>query len=1105
MTSMHLAEVNSGSNRFLALASLDQAALDALPEAVYLCAPDGRVVRFNQKAVELWGRAPNSGDPEERFCGSLRLYRTDGSLLPHDQCPVAAALQTGESFNNQEVMLEQPSGRRLTVLANIAALKDKDGRVKGAINCFKDITDRKHAEAALRESERRFREVIDALPAAIYTTDAEGRITHFNPAAVAFAGRAPELGTDQWCVTWKLFHPDGTPMPHDQCPMAVALKEGRAVRGAEAIAERPDGTRVWFTPYPSPLCDDSGRIAGAVNMLVDITERKRVEARIQADADALIRLNELSARLWSMRSQRDGLDEMLAATMEMLGADFGNVQLLDETRSALTIEAQRGFSQDFLDFFREVSADRASTCGRALRTGERIIVEDVEADASFAPMRHVCRAAGFRAVQSTPLLGRDGRPLGMISTHFRAVHRPSEQELRRLDLYARQASDFIERCRADEAVHRAQAQREAELADTKLLASVSAESVREENVQVVYEKIVDAAMSIMGSDYASMHVLCRDRGELRLLAFRGFSPQTAKFWEWVRTDSNFTCGFALAKGRRCIEPDVANSRLMAGTSDQATYLQIGIRAAQSTPLLSRGGKLVGMISTHWKQPHQPTERDLRLLDLLARQAADLIDRRKAEDALRESEERFRIMADHAPVMVWVTEADGSCTFLGRSWYEFTGQTPYTGLGFGWLEAAHPDDRASAHKAFVDARREAFRLEYRIRRHDGEFRWVIDAGAPRFGKNGAFLGYIGSVIDITARRQAEETQRLLVNELDHRVKNTLASVQAIVQQTLRTTKDPAAFADTFAGRIQSLARVHSLLTETTWKGADLRDLIHGQLLQGAVDETRITAWGPPVRLEAEMALHFALVVHELGTNAHKHGALSVPAGWVTIGWRVEGHWLRLRWEERGGPSVISPARQGFGTTLIEQSVKSEGGSARMCIERDGLRWEIALPLPAKIATDIAPSCASGMISSVLPPQPMDRPAKPPGKLAGQRFLVVEDNFLVALDIAAGLEQTGAEVVASTASAKEALDLVEREALDAALLDGSLHGAPVDEIAAALTRHKVPFLFVTGFGRESLPQAFRNVAVLSKPFSPQQLAEAAARLVERRADVVRLRDN
>jgi PAS domain S-box-containing protein len=310
------------------------------------------------------------------------------------------------------------------------------------------------ATAALCLSALHFREIIDALPAAIYATDAEGRLTHFNRAAVELSGRVPELGTDHWCVTWKLYYPDGKPMRQDECPMAVCLRERRPILDAQAIAERPDGTRFWFQPYPTPLFDESGNLIGGINMLVDITERKNAEAQIRSDADALAKLNELSSRLWAMRSLREGLDEMLAATIEMIGADFGNIQLLNVS-GALAIEAQRGFDQEFLDFFREVSASEDSACGRALRSGERIIVEDVEMDAPFAPMLHISRAAGFRAVVSTPLIGRGSKPLGMISTHFRSVHRPSEHELRRLDLYARQASDFIERCEADAALKQA--------------------------------------------------------------------------------------------------------------------------------------------------------------------------------------------------------------------------------------------------------------------------------------------------------------------------------------------------------------------------------------------------------------------------------------------------------------------------------------------------------------------------------------------------------------------------------------------------------------------------------------------------------------------------
>lgn len=146
------------------------------------------------------------------------------------------------------------------------------------------------ANEALRESRRGFQEMLDALPGAVYVTDAEGRLTYFNQAAVEFSGRVPELGNDQWCVSWKLYYPDGSPMPHDECPMAIAIKEGRAVRGVEAIAERPDGTRIWFVPYPTPLRDAEGRVVGGINMLMDITERRRAEEALRQVAEVQARL-----------------------------------------------------------------------------------------------------------------------------------------------------------------------------------------------------------------------------------------------------------------------------------------------------------------------------------------------------------------------------------------------------------------------------------------------------------------------------------------------------------------------------------------------------------------------------------------------------------------------------------------------------------------------------------------------------------------------------------------------------------------------------------------------------------------------------------------------
>jgi PAS domain S-box-containing protein len=166
----------------------------------------------------------------------------------------------------------------------------------------------------------RLREILDALPVALYTTDTEGRITYYNEAAVEMSGRRPRLGEDKWCVTWKLFRPDGSPLPHEECPMAEALKEKRPVRGAEAVAERPDGRRVPFIPYPTPLFDAAGEMIGAVNVLVDIGHRKEAETRqrqLFAELNHRIKNNmqTLYALLAAARRETDG-DEARGALDE---------------------------------------------------------------------------------------------------------------------------------------------------------------------------------------------------------------------------------------------------------------------------------------------------------------------------------------------------------------------------------------------------------------------------------------------------------------------------------------------------------------------------------------------------------------------------------------------------------------------------------------------------------------------------------------------------------------------------------------------------------------------------------------------------------------------
>jgi PAS domain S-box-containing protein len=261
--------------------------IKSLPIGVYTCDREGVLVQYNRRAAELWGHAPIPGDTQFRFCGTYRAFKPDGTPLDPAEAPVAEVLRTGRPVRNREVVIERPDGQRLFILANVDPLLDEHGEILGGVNCFQDITALKEAEAAKAERERRTRELLEALPAAIYTTDASGRITFYNQAAIDLWGCRPEIGSSEWCGSWRLWWPDGTALPHDECPMAVALKQNRPVRGYEAVAERPDGTRVPFIPFPTPLRNEEGELIGAVNMLVDVSERKVAETRQRALVDEL--------------------------------------------------------------------------------------------------------------------------------------------------------------------------------------------------------------------------------------------------------------------------------------------------------------------------------------------------------------------------------------------------------------------------------------------------------------------------------------------------------------------------------------------------------------------------------------------------------------------------------------------------------------------------------------------------------------------------------------------------------------------------------------------------------------------------------------------------
>lgn len=351
----------------------------------------------------------------------------------------------------------------------------------------------------------------------------------------------------------------------------------------------------------------------------------------------------------------------------------------------------------------------------------------------------------------------------------------------------------IERTRNQSADWLAQSntQAESDLADLLVLQSISAELIHEQSTDALYEKIVGAAVAIMRSDYASMQMLFPGGGaggELRLLAFRGFNPEAAKFWEWVRADSKSTCGVALRTGQRVVAPDIANCSFMADSEDQQIYLQTGIHACQTTPLIARGGNVVGMISTHWRTPHQPSERDFRLFDILARQAADLIERTRREQELAERAALLDLSTD----AIIVRDLEGRILYWNRGAEQLYGWTREEALGkniHAFLQTQFPEPFERIKDEL--SRKQYWQGELIHTTRDGQHvvvlcRKVLDGTAP--STSGAVLE---TNTDITERRRVEElaraqeerlrkTERIaaagqLAASLAHEINNPLTSV------------------------------------------------------------------------------------------------------------------------------------------------------------------------------------------------------------------------------------------------------------------------------------------------------------------------------------------
>ncbi|HEX5007282.1 MAG TPA: GAF domain-containing protein [Hyphomonadaceae bacterium] len=517
----------------------------------------------------------------------------------------------------------------------------------------------------------------------------------------------------------------------------------------------------------------------------------------------------------------------------------------------------------------------------------------------------------------------------------------------------------------------------------------------EQDPDALYSAILDAAMQVTGSDAAGIQIFDPVRNGLQLVHWRNLHPQSAEFWRWIGADSETGCGQALRSEERIVVTDLG-AGLSSTDGNTLEYQRCGLRALQCTPLRSRAGRLVGMLSTHWREPLAHADMDFALVDVLARLAADVIERAGFELALRHGEARnaflLRLGDALRPLSSALEIQDRAASLLGE---HLDVERCY------YFETDAREERYVVHSDHVRGSAPSVSGTYRMSDWPLIGR-ALDSGRPlnisdvattsfatpsecaalaalgvvatvavtlvkenRFVAGlavsdptprdwtAAEVDLIGEVAERTwsavERARAEQHRNLLLAELQHRVRNILATVRSIIQRSARSSNTVEDLSMHLEGRLDSLARTQVILTRAPGAGVDLEDIVREELLSQAARDSTVSIDGPEVRLPPKAAEVLNLVVHELVTNSIKYGALSAREGRVAVAWTLNGagsqHWLRFAWIESGvRVAAAAPRREGFGAELITQRIPYElGGRGAFELKPGGIHCVIEFPL------------------------------------------------------------------------------------------------------------------------------------------------------------------
>jgi len=604
----------------------------------------------------------------------------------------------------------------------------------------------------------------------------------------------------------------------------------------------------------------------------------------------------------------------------------------------------------------------------------------------------------------------------------------------------------------------------------------------------IHEAALDAITRALRCQRASV-LLRDDAGQMRFVAWRGLSADyrraVAGHSPWPH-DADDPQPIAV--------DDVESADLDAAL--KAIAKAEGIAALAFIPLVT-DAKLVGKFMAYYATRHSFSDAELSLGITIARQLGSSIERMRAQEARRRAEkelgreqEVLQTIIDRIPVMVTRYEPDKKVLRLNSAFSRTLGWSASEVTGVSLMQACYPDPEYRKRvNEFMDSCRDGW-MDIRMRTRDDREIETMWANIRLSDQTQVGIG-----IDITDRKRGEAQRELLVAELSHRVKNTLATVISIAHQSFSKAQSPDEAQRSFDDRIRALAQTHTRLAEANWSGVSLETVVRDETAPYQHRGRNVRISGPQIMLNPKCAVSFGMAIHELTTNAAKYGALSTSGGSLEVAWQIApaDQEVRLHWVESGGPAVKPPRHRGFGRVLLERAMASDlNGQVKLDFVGEGLKCWIAFPLEGHSAVGadelahtfgLDPSRSQNRAATAATdlPCPNDVSA-----LRGKRVLVVEDEFFLRLELEEWLRSAGCAIIGPFSALEPARTMAaRREPIDLAILDTNLNGQMVYPLADDLLSWGIPVIFLTGYEKASLPVRFRVVPQVSKPYDPAAL--------------------